>query len=59
LVHDLQRHDSATGGTGFLIVGSTVSDSLDWVLELLSSIFLAILAGIAAVIAAVTSLFNW
>jgi hypothetical protein len=49
----------AAGGTGVLIAGSTVSDTFDWVIELLSSILLAILAGIAAVVAAITSLFDW
>ena len=49
----------AAGGTGVLVAKSTVSDTFDWVIELLSSILLAILAGIAAVVAAITSLFDW
>ena len=48
----------AAGGTGVLVVGTAVSDTFDWLIELLSNVLLAILAAIAAVVAAIASLFD-
>lgn len=48
----------AAGGTGVIVVGSSVSDVLESLLELLASIVLAVLGAIAAVVAAIFSIFN-
>ena len=48
----------AAGGTGVIVVGSSVSDFLESLFELLANILLGILAAIAAVFAAIFSIFN-
>jgi hypothetical protein len=48
----------AAGGTGVIVVGSSVSDVLESVWEMLANIVLGILAAIAAVFAAIFSIFN-
>ena len=48
----------AAGGTGVIVVGSSVSDVFESLLELLASIVLAVLGAIAAVFAAIFSIFN-
>ena len=48
----------AAGGTGVIVVGSSVSDVLESLFELLASIVMAVLGAIAAVFAAIFSIFN-
>jgi hypothetical protein len=48
----------AAGGTGVIVVGSSVSDVFESLFELLASIVLAVLGAIAAVFAAIFSIFN-
>lgn len=48
----------AAGGTGVLVVGSSVSDVLESLLEMLANILLGILAAIGAFFAAIFSIFN-
>jgi len=48
----------AAGGTGVIVVGSSVSDVFESLFELLASILLGILGAIAAVFAAIFSIFN-
>ena len=48
----------AAGGTGVIVVGSSVSDVLESLFELLANILLGVLGAIAAVFAAIFSIFN-
>ncbi len=48
----------AAGGTGVIVVGSSVSDVFESLFELLANILLGILAAIAAFFAAIFSIFN-
>ena len=48
----------AAGGTGVIVVGSSVSDVFESLFEMLASIVLAVLGAIAAVFAAIFSVFN-
>jgi hypothetical protein len=48
----------AAGGTGVIVVGSSASDVLESLFELLASIVMAVLGAIAAVFAAIFSIFN-
>jgi uncharacterized membrane protein YgcG len=48
----------AGAGTGVLVVGGSTSDAFDWLLEMLSNIVLAVLGAIAAVFAAILSIFD-
>lgn len=48
----------AGGGTGMIVVGSSVSDVFESLFELLANALLAILGAIAAVFAAIFSIFN-
>ena len=48
----------AAGGTGVIVVGSSVSDVFESLFEMLASILLGILGAIAAVFAAIFSIFN-
>ena len=48
----------AAGGTGVIVVGASVSDLFETLLEMLANVFLAILGAIAAVFAAILSIFN-
>ena len=48
----------ATGGTGVIVVGSSVSDVFESLLELLASVVLAVLGAVAAVFAAIFSIFS-
>jgi hypothetical protein len=47
----------AAGGTGVLVVGSSVSDVLESLFEILANIVLGILAAIGAFFAAIFSIF--
>ena len=61
LVHDLQRRHGrliAAGGTGVLVVGSSVSDTFESLFEMLANILLGILAAIGAFFAAIFSIFE-
>ncbi len=48
----------AAGGMGVLVVGSTVSDAFESLLDMLVNILLGILAAIAAVLATIFSIFD-
>ena len=48
----------AAGGTGVIVVGSSVSDVFESLLELLASVVLAVLGAVAAVFAAIFSIFS-
>lgn len=48
----------AAGGTGVLVVGSSVSDVFESLFEMLANIVLGILGAIAAVFAAIFSIFD-
>jgi Flp pilus assembly protein TadB len=48
----------AAGGTGVIVVGSRVSDVIESLFEMLANIVLAVLGAIAAVFAAIFSIFN-
>ena len=48
----------AAGGTGLLVAGSSASDTLEAVLEMLANAILGILAAIGAFFAAIFSIFN-
>ncbi len=48
----------AAGGMGVLVAGSTVSDSLESLFDMLANIVLGILAAIAAFVAAIFSFFD-
>ncbi|MCZ7596323.1 MAG: hypothetical protein M5U16_16630 [Hyphomicrobium sp.] len=48
----------AAGGTGVLVVGSTVSDTFETLFEMLANLILGILAAIGAFFAAIFSIFN-
>lgn len=48
----------AAGGTGVIVVGSRFSDVLESLLEMLTTAVLAVLGAIAAVFAAILSIFN-
>jgi hypothetical protein len=48
----------AAGGTGVIVVGSSVSDVIENLFEFLASIVMAVLSAIAAVFAAIFSIFN-
>ena len=48
----------AAGGTGVLVVGSSVSDTFEGLFEMLANIILGILAAIGAFFAAIFSIFN-
>jgi hypothetical protein len=48
----------AAGGTGVIVVGSSVSDVFESLFELLASIVLAVLGAVAAVFAAIFTIFN-
>ena len=48
----------AAGGTGVLVVGSSVSDTFESLFEMLANILLGILAAIGAFFAAIFSIFD-
>ena len=48
----------AAGGTGVIVVGSSVSDVFESLLEMLAGAILAVLGAIAALFAAIFSIFN-
>ena len=48
----------AAGGTGVLVVGSSVSDTFESLFEMLANILLGILAAIGAFFAAIFSIFE-
>jgi hypothetical protein len=48
----------AAGGTGVLVVGSSVSDAFESLFEMLANILLGILAAIGAFFAAIFSIFD-
>ena len=48
----------ATGGTGVLVVGSSVSDTFESLFEMLANILLGILAAIGTFFAAIFSTFD-
>jgi hypothetical protein len=48
----------ATGGIGVIVVGSSVSDVFESLLEMLANVVLAVLGAIAAVFAAILSVFS-
>jgi Flp pilus assembly protein TadB len=48
----------AAGGTGVLVVGSSASDTVESLLEMLANIVLGILAAIGAFFAAIFSIFD-
>ncbi len=48
----------AAGGTGLIVVGSSVSDVFESLLDMLMSAILAVLGAIAAVFATILSIFD-
>jgi hypothetical protein len=48
----------ASGATGVIVVGSSFSDALESLLDMLAAAFLAVLGAIAAVFSAILSIFN-
>ena len=48
----------AAGGTGVIVVGASLSDVAESIFEWLASIVMAVLGAIAAVFAAIFSIFN-
>jgi Flp pilus assembly protein TadB len=48
----------AAGGTGVIVVGTSVSDVFESILEMLANVLLGILAAIGAFFAAIFSIFN-
>ncbi len=48
----------AAGGTGILVVGSSVSETFESLFELLANIILGIIAAIGAFFAAILSIFD-
>jgi hypothetical protein len=48
----------AAGGTGVIVVGSSLSDVLETLFEMIANVILGILAAIGAFFAAIFSIFN-